>query len=111
MSMSRSYRRSEASFNHRQMSTICSRLTTSVTSPKALETSCTASVKRSLSLSATEVSPIIVLSHHALELIDDDLLRHRPDDALGRLAILEHQESRDALNTVRHSSASIIIDV
>src|SRR5215510_3274412 len=111
MSMSRSYRKSGSSFNHRQISTICSRLTTRVTSPWASETSCTASAKRSMSLSATARSPLMVLGHYALEFIDDNLLRHCPNDALCRLAVLEHQEGRDTLDTIRTSGAGIIIDV
>src|SRR5919109_5697675 len=111
MSVSRSYRRSRSSLSQRQMCTICSRLTTNVTSPRASETSCTASVKRSMSLSASDLSPIMALRHHALEFIDDHLLWHRPNDALGRLAILEHQEGRDALDAIRRSRAGIIVDV
>src|SRR5919109_297696 len=111
MSMSRSYRKSGSSFSQRQICTICSRLTTSVTSPWASETSCTASAKRSMSLSAADLSPLMALRHHALEFIDDRLLRHCPNDALRRLPVLEHQEGRDALDAIRRSRAGIIVDV
>lgn len=35
--------------------------------------------------------------HHAVQRVDDHVLRHGTDDALGRLAVLEDQQGRDAL--------------
>jgi hypothetical protein len=49
--------------------------------------------------------------HHTVQLVDDHVLWHRTDDALGRLAVLEDQPGRDALDPIRRNRSEIFIRV